>query len=312
MRGIGRINVGNRHTSNSCLVADKLPKLIKSPRKIFASLGSLNRRALPNPLKIFKGDNRRSVFGLRNHLFGDAMICITSKSGFTRSNLLEMSFGIWSTATLKIGFDNIDFDPSFFNSITRENFSCGINCDVLDSKIDTKNINRINRILFRSIDYNSQIESIVLENQIYLSSWLNHLWSVVFANPNRQNKPTFQGKQRYSIKPFPTQNTLVIGHSSINIKSRLDGLISLISLHCLGNGSNGHLSRQAIPFSDRIIDSFLQFNFVGNMHIKSSIGYVIASCVKLMHSLMENFGLLQRSFNLDHKRLHHYIEDIVL
>ncbi len=92
MRGIGRINVGNRHTSNSCLVADKLPKLIKSPRKIFASLGPLNRRALPNPLKIFKGDSRRSVFGLRNHLFGDAMICITSKSGFTCSNLLEMSY----------------------------------------------------------------------------------------------------------------------------------------------------------------------------------------------------------------------------
>jgi hypothetical protein len=27
---------------------------------------------------------------------------------------------------------------------------------------------------------------------------------------------------------------------------------------------------------------------------------------------MENFGLLQRSFNLDHKRLHHYIEGIDL
>jgi hypothetical protein len=89
LRGIGRIDIYYRNASNGSFVIYELPELIETPRKMRASLSLLNRSPLPYALKIFKGDDRRSVFGFRNHFLGDAMINISSESGFSLTDLLR-------------------------------------------------------------------------------------------------------------------------------------------------------------------------------------------------------------------------------
>ena len=310
--GIGRIDIYYRHASNGSFVVYELPELIKTPRKMRASLSLLNRSPLPYALKIFKGDDRRSVFGFRNHFLGDAMVNVPSESGFPFADLFKMPLGAWSVTSLKIGFDGIKLDPDLLDAIARETNSCRINSYVLDTEIYTENRSSIDSRSFWSINHNSQIECFVSIDQVDLTSGTVHPVGMVVADTNGHYESAFESQQGHSIKPFPRHDTLVIGHSPIQIKFWLDGLISFVGFNCLGDGSDRHLCRQIILLSNLIIDCLLQLDFVGTVQLERSPRDVIASMVKLMHGLMEGLSLLWGSFNLDHESLHHYIEEIAL
>jgi len=309
---VGGVDVDYGDTGFSCLIVYELSELIESPRKMLAPLRHLNRSPLPDSLKIFESNNGRSVYSLRNHLFRDAVVSITPESGFAFANLLKMSFGTWCVTALQICLNIINLDPGLFDTIPGENFAGRVNCNILDTKIDTKNRCSINGGCFRRIDHNSQIEGIIPENQIDLASWPIHPIGIVIADPNRHNESTIQGKQGNAIKSFPRHDTLIIGHCSIKVKLNLYRLISFIGFNRLGNCPDCHLSRQVILLSDAIVDRLLQLDFVSKPQLERSFGNVIASRIELMHSLVERQSLLRGCFNLNHKSLHHRIEDIAL
>ena len=72
---IGRVNVDHTNTRNGGFVVYELLELIETPRALSMSpsLGS-NRCPFSDATEIFKGDQRKGVFGFHNKFLRDAMV----------------------------------------------------------------------------------------------------------------------------------------------------------------------------------------------------------------------------------------------
>jgi hypothetical protein len=304
--GIGRINVDHTNTGNRSLVVYELSELIETPRTMFMSLclGS-DRCPLSDATEIFKGYQRRGVFGFHDKFLRDAMIDISLKPSLMARKFLKMFFGTISATTLKIGFECIKFGSCLIDLLTRKHFSHRIHGYVLDSKINTENFFGYRRLVFRNFNYNAKIELFVHENQIGLPSDPVHFGSMVVTDFDRNLDPTMNGQERNRIKSFPRKDSLVVDNRPIRIKDRLDRLISFICFTCFRNGSNRHLRGYVKLLSDISINNGLQLDFIGCMHIKSNFGHIITSCIELMHRLVESFSLLRFNYNFDFESLHH-------
>ena len=311
LRCIGRINVSNWYTSNGCLVADKLPELIKTPRAMSMSLNlSLDRCPLSDAFEIFKGDQRRGVYGFLDKLLGNAMIGVSLEPGFMTRKFLKMLFGTIATTTLKRCFEIIKFGSGLVDLFPGESFSCRIYGDVLNSEIDTKNIRWNDEDRFRNLDDDTKIELFVSENQISLSPNSIQSRSMIITNLNGSLDSTMNSQQRNRIKPFPREDSLVVDDGSIGIKGWFDRLISFIGFASFRNGSNCHLGGYTKLLTDIMINNGLQLDFIGCMHLKSNFSYIVASSIELMHSLMESLRLLWFNYNFDFESLHHDSIDI--
>lgn len=312
LASIGRINEHNRHTSQGRLVVYKLSELIEAPIMLFASLRSLNRASFSDAPKILKDYHGRSVFGLRNQLFGDAMICVSMKSSFFSRKLLQMSLGTFRTAALKICPKVVYLGSDFFYLLPREFFARRVHSNVLDAKIDTKNIYRLIFRWLRNIDYNTKIEGPFVENQISLASDPVHSWSMIIADQNGQLDSTIESQQRDPVKSLPGHDSLIVDDCSIKTELWLNGLVSLVSLGCFGNCSYSHLSGDAKLFSDLMINNLLQLDFIGGMKLKRFLSDEVAGGVKLMHGLKKSLILFRLGFKFNLKSLHHNIDLIDL
>jgi len=306
---ISRINADQGHTSYGGLVVDILPELIEAPVMLFAPLSLWNRYPLSYARKIFQHDSRRGVYGLRNQLLRDAMINVSMEPSFFTGKLLQMTFCAICSTALKIGFEVIDFGSNLFNLLTRELFTRRIYCNILDSKINTKNILRNKLLWLGNIDHNTKIECPILEDEIRLTSDSVKPWSMVITDHDRQLNSAIERQQGYPIESLPGHDSLIIDNSSIGIKFGLNGLISLVGFAGLGYGPNSHLSRDAKHFPNITINNLLQFDFVGCMEFKSLFPYVIAGGVELMHSLKERTVIFSRGIQFDFEGLHHCIDN---
>ncbi len=308
LASMGRINKHYRHASNGRLVVYELPDLIEAPVMLFASLRPFNRASFPYTLKIFKGDQRRSVFSLRNQLLRDAMVRVSVESSLFARKLLQMPLGTLCTTTLKVCLEVVYLGSNRLDLLSGEDFSRRIDSDVLDTKIDAKGIHRPDFLRFRNLDYNTEIENSFAKNQISLTSNPVKPCSMVIADQDGQLDSTIKGQQRDSIKSLPGHDSLIIDNCSIGIELWLDRLVSFVGFGCLRNCPNRHLSRDAKLFPDLMINNLLQLDFIGGMKFKSLLSDEVAGGIKLMHGLKKSLILFRRSFEFDLKSLHHSID----
>ena len=271
---------------------------------------SLDRCPLSDAFEIFKGDQRRGVYGFLDKLLGNAMIGVSLEPGFMTGKFLKMLFGTIATTTLKIGFECIKSSSGLIDFLTRENFSHRIHGNVIDTEINTKNIRWNDEDGFRNLDDDTKIELFVPENQIGLPSDPVYFGSMVVTDFDRNLDPTMNSQQRNCIKPFPREDSLVVDDGSIEIKGWFDRLISLVGFASFRNGSNCHLGGYTKLFTDIMINNWLQLDFVGGMHLKSNFSHIVASSIELMHSLMESLRLLWFNYDFDFEGLHHDSIDI--
>jgi hypothetical protein len=166
---IGRVDEDQRHASYGSLVGYKLSELVEAPRMMITSLRLLNRCSLSNPLKILKGDQRKGVFSLRDQSLGDAMVSISSKPCHSARQLLEMSLSRFGPNALEFGLESIRFSPDILDFLTRMYLSIAVYCQILDTKINTKNSNGIIWSCNRHFDHNTKVENAFDEDQISLT-----------------------------------------------------------------------------------------------------------------------------------------------
>ena len=311
LRCIGRINIGNRDSSNSGLVVYELPELSKTPRtmSMSLSLGS-DRCPFSDAAKIFEGDQRRGVFSFHDKLLGNAMVGVSIESSFAARKSLKMLLCAICATSLKVSFEIIKFDSGLIDFLARENFSHRVYCNVLDAEINTKNIRWNDDGRFRNFNDDTKIELFVSENQICLPSNSIQSWSMIITNLNRSLDSTMNSQQRNRIKPFPRKDSLVIDNGSIGIKGWFDRLISFIGFARFGNGSDSHLGGYTKLISDVSINNGLQLDFICGVHLKGNFSYIVASSIELMHSLMESIRLLRFNHNFDLESLHHDSIDV--
>ena len=311
LRSIGRVDIDHRHASDGGFVVYELPELIETPRtmSMSLSLGS-DRCPLSDATEIFQGYQRRGVFGFHDKFLRDAMINISLKPSLMTRKFLQMLFGTIGATTLKIGFECIKFDSGLINLLTRKYFSPRIHGYVLDSKINTENFFGYRRVGFRNVNHNTKIELLVPENKVCLPSDSIHSRSMIITDLDRNLDSTFESQQGHLIKSLPRQNPLVVDDGSIRIKDWFDRPISLICFRRFRNGSNSHLRGYTKLLSKIPINKGLQLDFVGCVHIKGNFSHIVASSIKLMHSLIESLSLLWFNYNFDFEGLHHDSIDI--
>lgn len=311
LRSIGRVDVDQRHASYGSLVGNEFSELVETPRVVITSLGLPNRCPLSDSLEIFKGYQGKGVFSLRNQLLRDAVISIFSKSCHPTRKLLEMSLSGFGSNALEFCLKGVGFRSNVLDFLTRMYLSITIYSQVLDSKIDTKNSFGIIRCFFRNFDYDAEIENAFDQNKIGLASNPIHPRFLIFSKANRNSLPALKCNQRDLFKPFPGEDAGIIDDSSIESKFWLDGLVSLISLADLGNGSDCELCGESKMFSNRIVNRLMDLNLVGTMQSEDDLCYVITSFVKPLHCIAEHLMLLWRGIELYHQGLKHCIEDFL-
>jgi hypothetical protein len=308
-RGVAGINQYQRHTSNLGFVLDEGSETIEVPSMQVATLSLANRCPGSNAIEIFKCNRSPGVFGFSNQLLGNAMIYILRKSGHPARKLLKMALGRLGPCALKSGLKRIKPISGFVDMISRMDFTIGIYCKVLDAKIDSKNSNRVEGRLFWSFDNNADIEPPFYEDHVGLTSDPVHPGHLIISNSYRNLLATFQcqnGNRFESI--VPGHDPLIIDNCTIKPKLWFNRFVSLIGFNNLRDGSDGHLGRETIPFSDVIIDNLLKIDFVRHLEIKSCFGDIVARFVEAVHCFQEHTMLIYGRVESDHQSLKHYIE----
>ena len=308
-RSIPRINKDQRNTRDLCLVVHKHSKQSKIPSMQAATLRHSNRNSVSNALKIFKGDRSQSVFGFRNKLFGNAMVNVFGEPGNLTRKFLKMAFSRFSTFALESGFQRITSIPSLVNLFPGMYFSIAIYSQILDTKINTENANRIIRRCFVNLNYHTKIKDPFNEDQIRLTSNSVHSDLLIISKSNGDNLPALESNQGNFLKSFPGENALIIDDSTIQSKLWFNGLVSLVGFANLGNGSDRKLGGKPEMFSNRIVNRLMDLNLVGTMQSKNCLCYVITRLVKPLHGFKEHLMLLRGGIEFYHQGLKHSIED---
>ncbi len=213
------------------------------------------------------------------------MIRVPMEPSLATRRFLEMAFGTLCTTSLKIRSVVIDFGSNLLNFFSREIFTRRIDCNILDTKIDTEYVLRHNFLWFRNIDYNIKIERSSAKNEIGLASNPIKPRSMVITDPDRNLDSAVECQQRDPIKSFPGHDSLIIDNGSIRFKLWLDRLVSLVGFSRLGDCPKSHLSRETKLFSNLTINNLLRLDFIGCMKLKSLLSNKVAGGVKLMHGL---------------------------
>jgi hypothetical protein len=310
LRSVSRIDKDHRNASDLGLVIHEHSKQPEIPSMQAATLRLSNRNSISNALKIFKSNRSKSVFGFCNYFLGNAMVHVFREPRHPARKLLEMAFSGFCAFTLKSGFERIKFVSGLCSLRTGMDLAVGIDSQILDPKIDTKNIYGIIKRCFGDFDHHTQIEYIFDKDQISLASNPVHPSFLIITKSNRYNLPTLECSQRDFFKSFPRKDALIIDNSSIKPKLRLDRLISLVGFADLGNRPDGKLCGESKLLPDGIIDSLVDLKFVSTMQSENSLSYVITSFVKPLHCFREHLVLLLRGIKLNHQGLKHYIEHI--
>ncbi|MEU7458905.1 hypothetical protein [Streptosporangium roseum] len=107
------------------------------------------------------------------------------------------------------------------------------------------------------------------------------------------------------VAPLPGQDSLVIGDRTRFAKHRLDLLVPLVRLTCLGDRPDGHLCRQAELGSQIGVHQLLQGDLVGGAVLERHLGGVIGGDVACPHRRRQRLALLGARGELQHLRHRH-------
>jgi len=231
-----------RHTCDGSLIFDKIPQLSECPGMVSASLSLSNRHSGSDAFEIFESDHSSSVFGFSNNILGNNMIGMSMKPSFPARYLFKMPLGTSCSGFLQVCLKLGIFLSGSISLLTTERNSIVIGNEIDNSHVNTESINRIELRRFRNLHNRSNIENIILQNEISLTSNpAVHPDFLIFSDPDRYFKSSSQRENRYCFKSLPGKDSLVINDRSIISKLRFDRLISLKSFRYFSDSTNNKL-----------------------------------------------------------------------
>jgi hypothetical protein len=310
-RGIARINNDHGNASYQAFVLNKGSEQGEAPFMQAATLSLSNGCPRSYALEIFKGNRSLGVFSLSYQLFGNAMINVSGEPSHPTRKLFQVAFSRRGTSALESGFQRIESVPSLVNLFPRMDLAIGINCEVLNTEIDTKNASWVVGGFFRDFDHRTEIEYPVLEEKVNLPSNPVESGLLILTKPNWYKLSPLEGGDRDILQTFPRQNSFVVDDSTIGSKLWFDRLISLVCFHHLGYGPNRKLSRESKLLSDIIVNGFVDLDLVCLAHHKDGFSYVVTRLIEAIHGIKKHLVLIFRRVEFNHQGLKNRIEENV-
>ena len=293
------------NSSQLSLVLDEITKLPETPSRMPAALGSPNRCPLPDALQVFEGYSRSGAFSQRDKLFRDAVILVPTEICLPSADFHEMPFCGFGATTLEVGTERSIPFPARLNSVPRMGISSAIHSDVLDAKIHTDYVLRLDRSSIWKLNGHVKKELLVTINQIGLALPGAGHGLLVRAHHKRNPDSIVSRGNTYGLKAFDTQYSVVIDDGGIFLELGLDLLVSFIYAHGLTNGTYGELRRQ-VELGSQFEVAPLMDRGLGKDLVSESYFCSVSGCLIEFLECIEKGGLLLfiRQYSYLRRELH--------
>ncbi len=267
---VSGINKKNGDPKPFCLVSNKLAQLIECPIMQSCSPALLGLNPVSYSCKIFKGNSTGQAFSVSDNCFTDYMIFIFLESLLFSREFFEFSFCGFGSFLLKVLSAVVHFLLVFINLFTAIKFTFGRNGKIHDTKINSKNILRINQGIFIHITNHGDIKYSTDKKKINFTMLFFYKFSLIVTTLKRYFLSAIHGPNRNHVIFHQSENTFIVRLPAMWFKISLYFFISLIRIRNFGYASCSHLSRQ--------LKSAFNFPVCGSMQSKLA-EYFIFKCI---------------------------------
>src|SRR6266566_3319846 len=233
------------------------------------------------------------------------MIGIFAETGFTPTELFEMTFSRLGTTLLKLLPQSVQTLTSLLNLSTTECLTSAIGGYVDNAQVNTQRISRFIRRWGGNIEGHSQIPCSIAIEQIGLPLDGIQTGLLIWPNPERYQDTALDSQKRDGQQAFEGHHALIIDDGTFWLKCGLDALVALIGFTRLANRTNSQLSRKFVGATQFAIHQLLQLKFVGGFFGKGHARYIVTCCVKGMHCIKQGVVLFFSWSKLQEHRLFH-------
>ncbi len=291
LRRVFRVYRDQRYTFECSLVGQKSPQLGECPTVVRSALGPINRCPRADMRQFFDGNPASGVFGLPNDNLADPVVQIGSKPRLLPTPCAQQALGGFGSFLL-------EFSPKSRVAISEvgvvraaKHFAVTVRRDISAAQVNPEVFGGIAGRNVTHIYHDEQKKFSVAVDKIGLPSNATEASGMVITSNPRDESPTIQSQDRHAIQPLPRQDALVIDDSAVRSERRLDRLVALVDLAHLGDGANGHLSRQTKVTANIGVGQFLKFDLVGALAGKRHAGKGVARRVEPLHRRQKRRGL---------------------
>lgn len=304
-RGVSGVNQFYDHTGKACLVLNKAPELVKSPRVMLPPLALANRGPVPDARENLKGNTATGVFSLCNNSLAKHMVGISSKACLFMTALVEKSLGCLRAIGLEL---LAQFGMALSQTVhlaARVGLAVRICGDIDDTKVNTKKALGVIGLRLQDIHHNSQVKGAVSQCKVSLPYNPVYPGFLIGTDAHWNELPSLEGKDRYPICPLPGKDALVVDYSAMGLEGVDPGLIPAVALNDLSHYSDCHLCRKLIMLSKVAIGKMVEFHLRSRIAFEGKIGDIVARLIEAFHSLQQGLMLFGGRCKFDHQCLFH-------
>lgn len=294
LAGMFRINKNYRNPPTFGLIFDKTFQLVETPVVQPCSPGLSGLNAFTDVLKIFKGNCKARAFSLSHDCFGNAVIYVFLKTTLLARNSFELSLGGTRTYFLKLLTLPCHAFSVFFNTFARIASTLRINGKIDNAEINTKNIFRVDKVVFINIACAGNIKNALNQHQINFTLSGFKKLSLIITALKRYLLPAVKGPNRNQITCHHTKDSIVIRLRRMLLENSLFFFVKLVSIGNLGNAANSHLSRKVKLGLNVIVGSFVQFKLTKFFILPGELRNIVAGLIRGFKGSFQKLILFRR------------------
>lgn len=303
-----RVDCHDGDARQSRLVLDETPQLTECPRLLASTLSPPNRCPTPDALQILEDYHTVGVLGFGYQLLGYDVINISGEPSLLARETLEMLPGTLGTAFLEGCPVLGPFTTDPVDGLPAVGFSLTVHGEVDNAEVDTECSDRLDLLGLGNINDDAEVEYVVYQDEIGLSTDSVEAALVIFAYYYRHDDTTIECQYGDSIELSPGEDALIVDHGTVGLEVDLDGLVTLVGLADLRYGSHDHLGREGEHLPDLVVDERLELDLVCDVMLERNLANVVAGFVERLHGTLEGVELLWCRTEFYLERKFHYIE----
>src|SRR5258706_15970482 len=138
LRGVGRVDVYDRHPGPCRLVGDVLAELVERPRVQRDPLGPSEPYPVADAAQVFQGDPAAGAFGLGHDALSDAVVGVGGEPGFLAPALLQQPLGGFGADGLEFGTEPLVAVPDPVHGLAAVAYAAGVGGEVGGTEVDAR------------------------------------------------------------------------------------------------------------------------------------------------------------------------------
>ena len=269
---VARVHCDETHARERGLVRQERTQLEERPRVQRAPLGLPDRYPIADAVEVFDGNAASGALGLTDEMLADAVVGMAVEVLLLSSKLSEVSIRGFRAPVLERLAELGGAVSGGVDGCSRVALSVGVDRDVSDTKIDAEPSLWIDRATLGYFDGNEEKQLALAIDQIGLASNALESPAMVRTDCTGDDDSAVNRKQADAVEPvLEGVDTLVVGDSAMRLEYGQLGLVALVDLADLRDGSNGVLRREAEALSKLPIVEMLQVDLVGAANLESAL-----------------------------------------